>query len=205
MIQITKGKVLKDDVVEVSFLKISPKTKPAKCTEEHKDPPHPDLKRAMQLFAVHAAILAEFIPSGEISDIANPQHDDLINFHVSSFSTKGDDEDDSVVITGQKTLKSGKVLIFNTPSIKLADESENAYLFAEDLKSCIENARFEFREYLNGKQATDPQGKLDFDGPVTTAQIASPVEGEHEFNADKLEKPSVEKTRRKNKQAAVEE
>lgn len=202
MIEITKGKVLKDDVVEVSFTKTSSTTKPAKCNEEHKDPPHPDLKRALQNLAIHAALIGEFIPTSEIGDIEKPEHENLSLFHVSSFSTKGDDGEDSVVITAQKTLKTGKVLGFNTPSTRLNDDSDSAYLFAEDLKSCIEYAKAEFREYLNGKIATDPQGKLNFDEPVTNMQVAP--EAEEEFNADNLEKPSVAKTKKKNKKKTAE-
>ncbi len=56
---------------------------------------------------------------------------------------------------------------FNTPLIKISEpdmESENGkepeYKFADELADCLDDCKKELTEYLNGKVAPDPQGKL---------------------------------------------
>lgn len=205
MIQITKGKVLKDDKVEISWLKTFHSRKPAKCSLEQKEPPHPDLVAAMANLDIHAALMSEEIPISEIANINHPDHPELKNYHVTGFSTKGeDDEVNRITLSVTKYLSDGSVYNFNI-SKGTNPEAENAYQYIDDLNACIEACQSEFRFYVEGtKFGQEKQTKMDFpEDSVTNMQIAEPKE--EEFDAEKLEKPSTKNTVKKNRKKKAEE
>lgn len=159
---ITKGKLLKGDVIKINYIKKTEDGQTATCEEEYKKAaPLPSLRVALSNLSIHAAILAEFIAVKEVSDIAAPDHPELEKFSVSGFSIAGGEEMEGVILTGQKTLSNGKALIFNTPLSRFADESDNKYAFADDLLESVQTAQLEMKKYLEGSHATDPQLKLD--------------------------------------------
>jgi len=135
--------------------------KPVRRNDEFRDIPHPHLINAYKGLAVHAAIIAEFIPSAEIEDIKKPDHEELGKYKVTGFSISGEDRD-QIVLTGQKTLKTGKILTFNTPVLRMTDDGENAYKFAPELHAAVEKCQERVRDYLNGTVAEDPPGQLQF-------------------------------------------
>jgi hypothetical protein len=173
-ITITKAKILKDDKVEISFTRTSTKHKPSSVNEEHRDAPHEDFKKSFADLAVHAAIIAEFIPADEISDISAPEHQQLKNFTVTGITIHGEDE--GVNITAMKTLKNGKMMLFNCPLVRYEDNSENAYTFTDDLVDKVEAAKTEAKKYLDGKFAEDAQTEIQFpaDEKITHMQILPP-------------------------------
>ncbi len=161
-ITITKGKLLKGDKIEVEYTKQeNSASKPAKCSEEHVDPPHDDLKTAFAALAIHAALLGEFVAISAVKDISKPDAKHSKDFTVTGFTITGGDDDEGVILTAHKTLRSGKSLGFNTPIIRFEDESNTAYPFMEQLETAINECKDQLREYLNGKYAPDPQQKLD--------------------------------------------
>ncbi len=163
-IEIKKGKLLKGDIIQVEYLKSDgTDAKPAECSEKHLHPPHEDLKKAFVSLSVHAALTGEFISSSLIGDIKKPDTELVENFNVTGFTIVGEDEDEGVILSARKTLKTGKTMGFNTPKILLEDESETAYQFAKDLALCIADCKDQLTEYLNGKFAPDPQGTLFLD------------------------------------------
>jgi hypothetical protein len=83
----------------------------------------------------------------------------LLAFHVSGFSIGGKDNE-GVILSAQKTLKTGRTMGFNTPLVVFEDDSENAYAFMKDLETAVDNCRKEFAAYLGGKFKDDGQGKL---------------------------------------------
>lgn len=159
---ITKGKILKGDKVEIEFTQQnSMDEEPAKGTYEHSAPPRKQLKSAMGALAIHACLLGEFIPLSSVGDISRPNPNLTKDFNVSGFTIHNTGtEKEGVTITAQKMLSNGKALGFNTPVTRFEDQSENAYSYLDELSDSIELCKDEMLEYLNGKHAEDPQGKL---------------------------------------------
>lgn len=161
-ITITKGKLLKGDLIQIEYLKTdSSESKPAECSEKHTEPPHNDLKKAFKSLAIHSALLCEFIPVASIADIKKPDQELTKNFNVTGFTIVGEDEVEGVILSARKTLKSGKTMGFNSAKIMFNDESETAYEFVEDLEQSIGLCKDELRNFLDGKHGDDVQGKLD--------------------------------------------
>lgn len=160
-IEINKGKLLKNgEIIEVAFTKqnVKQNSKPAKCNEEHHDPPHPDLKKAFSSLNIHAALIGEFISPLSFADINNVDAELYKDFKVTGFTLVGEDLEQGVILSARKTLKTGKTMGFNTPVQHFEDPSDNPYLFCDDLSECIDNCKKELTKYLEeGKFAPDPQ------------------------------------------------
>ena len=109
------GKVLKGDIVKISYSEQrNSKSKPSKHEVECKDTPHPDLKKAFAGLAIHAALLGEFVAIAQVKDIKQVDPELIKDYNASGFSISGNDQD-LVILTAQKTLRSGKAMNFNTP------------------------------------------------------------------------------------------
>lgn len=162
-ITIIKGKLLKGDKVEIEFLKQdSADESPVECFEKSSAIPKPEFKKAFADLAIHAALICEFIPLSSVKKIQNPDPEIIKDFNVSSFKIVAHEaEDEGIILTGQKTLRSGKKVGFNTPIIRFNDESETAYEHIDILDKAIDTCKDEIRKYLNGEHEADPQGKLD--------------------------------------------
>jgi len=174
---ISKAKFLKDRCLIEYTEQRGGNIQPSKISEERTDSPHTDLKQQFKKLSLHAAALAEFIPTSEITDLENFSHPDLERFHVTGLSISGEDRD-QVVLTGQKQLKTGKVLTFNTPVCRLTDIGEKAYVFNEELELAVAKALEEVKEYLNGKTGDDSQQKIPFpndEEKVTHLQVLPPI------------------------------
>lgn len=160
---ITKGKLLKGDKIEVEYTKQESNTsKPAQCSEQHSDPPHDDLKKAFAALSIHAALLGEFVATTAVKDIQNPEAKLFKDFTVTGFTITGADDDEGVILTAHKTLKSGKTLGFNTPVTRFEDSGNTAYAFSNKLSDAIDECKDRLRDYLNGTFAPDPQSSLQF-------------------------------------------
>lgn len=155
---ITKAKILKGDRVEIEFTsRPSADAKPKTCTEESENPPRPSFKKAFDALAIHAALSGEFIPETSVADITKIDPTLVKDFTVTSFSLNDSKKNgEGVILTGHKTLSSGKILGFNSPIIRFNDESENAYPHIEELEAAIEMCKDEAAQYLNGAYADDP-------------------------------------------------
>lgn len=174
--KIKKVKILKDKPFHVEYTKTDLDNTSILCNEQHSAEVHPDLKRAFAGLDIHLGFLSEFIPSAGIEDLdkVDPLLDD--DFHVTSYSVGGDDEDPGIVITGTKILKTGKHLTINTPLIRFEQPEDGGYKFIDDLVDKVGVIQSEVLKYLNeGKRAEDPQPELPFgEEPITNLQIASP-------------------------------
>lgn len=159
---ITKGKLLKGDKVEIEYQqKHSSTAKPANCSYEQDETPRIELKKAFSNLAIHAALLGEFIPLKSIKKIDAPDPELVKDFNASGFTISASKKgDEGLILTAQKTLSSGRTLGFNTPVIRLDDESENAYPFSKELSAAVDVCKDELTQYLNGVRGEDPQGKL---------------------------------------------
>lgn len=159
---IKKAKLLRGDKIEVEFKKeTESETKAAEVTEKHKMPPHPDLINAFAGLDVHFALLGEFVPLVNVPDIANPDKAILDKFHVSGITiVKPGDDDEGVIITGGKTLKTGRVMGCNTPTTRFNDVSDEKYQYLNELQDAVKVVLKEVDLYLDGKFAAEVQGKL---------------------------------------------
>lgn len=139
-IEITKGKMLKDGkVVEIEFTKRSSEEgKPAKCSEEHTDLPHDDLKKAFAALAAHAAICGGFISGAKVKSIEKMAAEDIASFSVTGFTITGDNE--GVIISAHKSHSLGSTG-FNTPNIRFNADGDKAYAFAEELQAAVEECQ----------------------------------------------------------------
>lgn len=160
-IHITKAKVL-NEKVEVEYYQVEKDLSKTETSQVHNSPPHDDLTTVFDGLAVHAALANEFIPSEEIGDIEVPDHEGLQKFKVKGFSIIGEEPDQSVIISAMKELSNGKMFGFNTVKIRLADTSDGAYQFAEQLQKVVKDCMNEVREYLNGKHGPKKQTEIDF-------------------------------------------
>lgn len=171
---ITKGKLLKGDKVEIYYKKQdSNVSKPVNCSEENPNTPKQELRDAFAALTIHAALLAEFISTALVPDIAKANPELIKDYLVTGFTITGNEDDEGVIITAHKKLKSGKTMGFNTPVTRFSDESDTAYPFMEELILAVENVCDHLVKHLEGDYAPDPQGELPFNG------------------GDKIEKPKI--------------
>lgn len=192
MIVITKAKMLKDDKIEVSFIRRNKNMKDSSVNEEHKDPAHKDLADAFAGLRVHAALISEYLKSKQVKDISNPDPELISPFNVTGYTLVGGDEDPGVILTATKVLSTGKVLMFNTPTEKLQPADKSAgYEFHEQLEKAIDRCNTEMKAYLDGKHAPDNQLKIpgmdaEPEAKITKMKVAkeeTPVLGQYPSDA----------------------
>lgn len=110
-----------------------------------------EMKTAMAQFNVHLAVIDEvFKYKGlEIVDIDKMHgHELSLLFHVTGFVMKGNDDYESIILTGNKYLSTGSRMDLETPPIPL-DES-SSYTWWNELKVAADAARLEIALYKCG-------------------------------------------------------
>jgi hypothetical protein len=137
-----------------------------KITTASDAPIHIDLQNAFNRLTPHFAFICEEISE----DLARNSilnfdtdfdlsEDALKKFKVNGFTIGGSGDSEGVVISGNKSLESGKVVNFNTPFIKWEDD----YLFSSELTTAMDILKSEVYEYLEGKQAPKLQIAITFE------------------------------------------
>lgn len=172
-IEVVKAKILKGNLVEITYEQTDAQGVKTEFNMKSSKVPHNDFINAMNKMRVHGAVIAEYIAEKEIIDISDPVHDKLDLFSISGFTITGRKaEDEAIIITGLKTLRTGKKMMFNTPLVRLNDESANAYEYVDDLVEKLADVKSEAAKYIGGKFAPDPQQSLfENEKPVTKALI----------------------------------
>lgn len=126
---------------------------------------HDDLRNSFRQLVPHLAFMCDYVPNSYTLEMAVdnmselPENDlsqQLLEFKVTAFKISGSGDSQGVTITGQKKLKSGKVLNLNTPFLKWEDE----YEFSQELRIAIGNIQSEIIQYSEGKKAPDAQMSL---------------------------------------------
>lgn len=133
---------------------------------------HHDLKKALDRLDVHLAIIDGSF-RGEESDrsISDLRNDNIVHsFRVNGFSITGSEENQSVIISGNKWVKNGNISI-KTPKISLT----GSYEFLDDLSDAIIHLKSEVEKYMNGK-CDEPEPLPEFDFPAE--------EEDTDFNAE---------------------
>lgn len=120
-------------------------------------PVHVDLKTAFERLDKHLAVLCSQVKA-KGKDVDAFDHPLLPKFTVKSFTIRGNDENEGVVISGSLDGDYG-VVNLNTPFTKY----ESDYPFASGLSEDIAGAVYEVEQYLfHGKRAPEKQMELDF-------------------------------------------
>lgn len=124
-------------------------------------PIHPDLEEKFNALAPHFAFLTEEITKTEAKTIIEKGDEDALEellkkFRVTGLSISDSGGEEGVVITGNKTLETGKVVNFNTPFTKYYDDMDG-YEYGEQLSEVVDALKSEVLEYMDGKQAQSNQ------------------------------------------------
>lgn len=141
-----------------------------KIKQDSDAPIHEDLERAFDNLVAHFIIITE---EQEVTDklrnvITRPHNEDFIlpediekKYKVTGISITGSEDNEGVVISGMKFLKTGKSVSFSTPDKKFDDEE---YEFSQELYDAVEHLKNEVLEYMDGKHGTrHVVGTLNFD------------------------------------------
>ena len=182
---VTKGKILSKKI-EMEYLQGENRDE-IKFTS--KQPPHADLQAAFDALAVHSAFIGEFIGDDEVKIEKTKTKDQRHKYEAIRFSTpelseeftltgfSTHDEGNSVILTAHRTLSTGQVLNFNTPSVRAAAEGSAGYLYWQDLEDKIRACQAELKMFLDGKtreeeKPVDNTIKMDFSqSPEQAARI----------------------------------
>lgn len=177
-IAINKAKLsVKQGTLDIHFIKTHPGNVKVPGNETWKEPWHDDLQKAFEDFAIHLAILADYIPADSV-DIDDLDPITTESFHVTSFSLGGDDNE-GIVISGHKISKSGKAVILNTPFSRFTENEQSRYKYMDDVQEKVDTVLKEIVKFLDGsKRGTDTQGKLDFpkEEKVTKINVVDPMD-----------------------------
>jgi hypothetical protein len=119
-------------------------------------PVHQDLIDAMKGLNHH---LMDICEQNHIALDEESQKRITANIVVTGYSIGGSDEDEGVVLIGQRGLDNGQVLNLISPFTKW----ESDYKGATDLYGEIAMVNQECIAYINGKHAPNPQLEMDFD------------------------------------------
>ena len=133
---------------------------------------HDDMRKCFTKLNAHLAVICEEISGDSISDIEtievyNPDiHKEgslehkISHFYVSSFTTTGVGENESVILSGSKRLTTGDYVELKSPKTAW----DGNYIFINELRVAIDDLKTEVELYMNGKsQPQLIQAKMDFD------------------------------------------
>lgn len=126
-------------------------------------PAHPDLKNAFAGFAVHMAVLSDYIGTKQIRDIKNFDRELIESFTVRSISLGGKVDEEGIVITGFKRTRRDKTQQLNTPFERLEEISETRYKFMDDVEEKLKVLLSEVEQYMAGtKVGAEAQQQIEF-------------------------------------------
>lgn len=140
---------------------------------------HLDMKRAIEMLAIHLALITEQVEmpkgkkfavneTGEIVPHLLPRDQSILTtISATGISMGGDDDSRGVTIIGSRKMMNGSILNLTSPFLRLDDKD---YKFIETLKEDLAQIDIEANAYLQGKCAPPAQMEMIFensDVPVT--------------------------------------
>jgi hypothetical protein len=160
--------------------------------DKYKGLVHADLKNAFDALRPHLAMVAGWVPTTSVEDIAAPNMALFEKYHVHGYSLGGDDEKPGVVISGHVINYRGKAVNYHTPFEMLDGAPEARYVYMDDLIAKINVVETEIEKYFSGKrgephkpkpeEVDERQGDLfksqDAKQQSTKVQILEPEEEE---------------------------
>lgn len=141
----------------------------------------PKLVKAFMAFNHHICDLTE-----QYDTTGQPDYD---NVACRGYSIKGEDEKEGIVLTGIRSLKSGKSITLNTPFIGLEIEG-SSYENIKRLVEALDRCHTEITSFMENNKTPDQiQGKL-FTAPkdsfVVKSEATATARGEHEVPPETL-------------------
>ncbi len=177
-ILITSAKIVKKSTCTIVF-NSQKKDGKHNLTDESESPVHNDLLESFKKLVPHLIIIGEFssIPSHKLlltpeafKELSESEQDEIMEelaaFNCTAFHIQKGGE--SVILSGNKKLQSGRVFNFVLP-LQTLDES---YSRSEDLLECIENTSKEVILYMNGKSS---QVAMDFGNVENSETVINEV------------------------------
>ena len=186
--KITNAKLKKGTYLEVSF---SDGVVDVFKSYPHTEAP-PKLVKAFQSLNHHLTEMTE-----QYDNTGQPDYDNIV---VRSYSIKGEDDKEGIVLTGVRTLKTGKVIVLNSPFTGL-EVANSSYDNIKTLVEKIDNCRIHITAFMdNNKSQEDIQGKLFNANPdnviLKSQQPRTNADGEPETAIDIIFKEEQEAMRK---------
>lgn len=169
-----KKAVIKDEYCSYTYELLTGKTKGDLISRKGVHVVHEDMLNSfinLEVFLAHLddAFSSWAINQTHIQDLEADEKLDL--YHVTAFKITGTDENQSVILCGNKQVANG-MISFETPKVKL----QGSYLYAEELKTRLDVAIREVELYMDGK--AEPQ--------YEQASMEFPADGDVDFENAKL-------------------
>lgn len=125
--------------------------------------PHPDFVEAVGVLREHLCRLTEQAyvkPIDADKEYTEPTIEELCeNISVTGVQIKSGDAGERVIISGNRTLTSGRTLKLTSPSLNLDNDD---YSQSDELSAAIDGVFSEAEEYVGGKHGGFEQKSIDF-------------------------------------------
>lgn len=156
----------------------------AKNKTQSTAPIHDDLRGAFEKLIPHFILLTEELPEDRMKGIIENNlllpEDIEKKYQVTDFELGGQEDAQTIKISGFKVLSNDKSVGFSTPSQKLHEDRTEGYKYDFQLRETLDVLIQEVHEYMDGKQAPRSEvGTLDF-GDEDEEAFAMPEDMERE-------------------------
>ena len=130
---------------------------------------HEDFSSSVDGLIPHLLRICEILPDGvdDIKDI-DPSMTDKIR--MTGFTISGYHENEGVILTGMRKIKSG--LFYNIVTPLMRFDNEDQYNQMGELKIAIQKVQEEANSYLNGKFGEGSQFELSFENKMQEQEAA---------------------------------
>lgn len=126
-------------------------------------PVHQNLKNALAAVAIHWAILVDYLSTRAVPDIKKYDPALVEGIKVSGISIGGNDGEEGIMITAQKTSRRKKVIIVNSPFERFEEVADSRYKYMDNLEELVKNIMIRTEKYLSGEEVgEDAQPEINF-------------------------------------------
>ena len=126
---------------------------------------HEDFRTKLDKLKGHLIRICE---QDDSEDYQNIPEEILEKFKVHGFTISGVDENEAVILTGMRRLKTGQWMNLVTPNVSF--ENPDGYDQVGELYHDISEVKAEAGEYLNGKVGSGTQWSLSFDAKTSAEE-----------------------------------
>jgi hypothetical protein len=137
--------------------------------DKYKGLVHQDLRNAIDGLKIHYAMVAGFVPTDAVEDIAQPDMALFEKYHVHGYSIGGDDDKPGITISGHVINYRGKAVNYHTPFELFDCAPESRYMYMDDLQARLRVCEQEVEKYLGGKRG-EPHKPQEEKEPVDERQ-----------------------------------
>lgn len=149
-----------------------------------------DMREAFAVLNVHLAVIDDIFKHAqvEIVDVDKMHsHELATHFHVTGFSIKGDKENESIALIGNKYCHSaGGRMEIKSPKIPM--DNLSSYKWYNELKKAADDVRREIELYRNGKYTLPEKDETEEDAKQTKITFSHGTGAEAEDSMDDFDK-----------------